>query len=309
MEDGQNATTCPASPKKRKADSIAAIDIQEDLLAQTMERSVAKALQAFLASGLATGSLGDVQSLRSEMRESTDRVQAQVTRFVNEAMAKMQAEADRRLDAIVQKLTQTLNSTPRQLRDQTSRSFTTGVQLDATTQNLGRQSGRQPARVAQPFWAKVTATGAQATAAAAWTTVANSRRRPKKHPLEQRRFLFSRNVHSYTCDPREIMLEVNRALALARAHVTVRLIKMRYIDKGNLTGVMCDNACADDLLRYAPTVMAAVQIFDPEVVCMGKTERWRKSRVHGVALDRYVNEGGLDVAREEIELMTGELLP
>ena len=42
---------------------------------------------------------------------------------------------------------------------------------------------------------------------------------------------------------------------------------------------------------------------------MEKTEKWLKLRVHGVELDRYMSEGGLDVAREEIELMTGEQLP
>jgi hypothetical protein len=55
--------------------------------------------------------------------------------------------------------------------------------------------------------------------------------------------------------------------------------------------------------------MAAVQKLDPAVVSMEKTERWRKLRVHGVALDCYMGEGGLDVAREEIEVMTGEKLP
>lgn len=96
------------------------------------------------------------------------------------------------------------------------------------------------------------------------------------------------------------MFEVNKALAHAR------VIKMRYTDKGNLTGVVSQNACADELLNYAPAVMATVKTLDPEVFYMEKTERWRKLRVHGVALDRYMSEGGLEVARDEIELMTGE---
>ena len=80
------------------------------------------------------------------------------------------------------------------------------------------------------------------------------------------------------------MIEVNKSLAHARAHVTVRLIEMSYTDKGNLTGVMSENACADELLNYAPAVMAAVKKLDPEVAYMEKTEKWRKLRVHGVAL-------------------------
>jgi hypothetical protein len=105
------------------------------------------------------------------------------------------------------------------------------------------------------------------------------------------------------------MFEVNKALAHARAGVSVRLITMGYTEKGNLTGVMGENACAEDLFAHAQAVMAVVQKLDPEVAYMDKTDKWCKLRVHGVALDRYMVEGGLDLAREEIELMTGEQLP
>jgi hypothetical protein len=105
------------------------------------------------------------------------------------------------------------------------------------------------------------------------------------------------------------MFEVNKALAHAKAHVTVRLIKMGYTEKGNLTGVIGENACAEDLFVHAQAVMAAVQKLEPEVVYMDKTEKWCKLRVHGGTLDRYMTEGGLEQARREIELMPGKQLP
>ncbi|KAI7221198.1 hypothetical protein KC343_g620 [Hortaea werneckii] len=104
------------------------------------------------------------------------------------------------------------------------------------------------------------------------------------------------------------MFDINKALANARANVTVRLIKMGYTEKGNLTGVFGENACAEDLFAYASAVMAAVQKLDSEIVHMDKTEKWCKLRVHGVALDRYMAEGGLELERKEIELMAGEQL-
>lgn len=55
--------------------------------------------------------------------------------------------------------------------------------------------------------------------------------------------------------------------------------------------------------------MAVVQKLDPEVVYMTKTEKWCRLRVYGVALDRYMAEGRLDLTRREIEVMTGEQLP
>lgn len=58
------------------------------------------------------------------------------------------------------------------------------------------------------------------------------------------------------------MFEVNKVLAPARANVTVRPIKMGYTEKGNLTDVMGENTCAEDLFIYAQTVVAAVQKLD-----------------------------------------------
>jgi hypothetical protein len=55
--------------------------------------------------------------------------------------------------------------------------------------------------------------------------------------------------------------------------------------------------------------MAVVQKLDPAVVHIEKTEKWRKLRIHGVALGRYMTESGLNLAREEIEVMTGSQLP
>jgi hypothetical protein len=70
------------------------------------------------------------------------------------------------------------------------------------------------------------------------------------------------------------MFEVNKALAHARAHVTVGSTKMGYTEKGNLTDVMSENASAEELLNYAPAVMAAVKKLDPNVAHMEKTEKW-----------------------------------
>lgn len=76
-----------------------------------------------------------------------------------------------------------------------------------------------------------------------------------------------------------------------------------------MSGVLRENARAEDLLEFAPAVMAAVQKLDPAVIDMERTEKWRKLRVHGVALDRYMTEGGLDLAVDEIEVMAGSQLP
>jgi ElaB/YqjD/DUF883 family membrane-anchored ribosome-binding protein len=76
----------------------------EDDLIRTIESAVVKALRDFKAPSTATKSLDDVQSLRVKMEERINRVQTQLMQLVSNAMARAQAEADRRADAMLQKL-------------------------------------------------------------------------------------------------------------------------------------------------------------------------------------------------------------
>jgi hypothetical protein len=67
--------------------------------------------------------------------------------------------------------------------------------------------------------------------------------------------------------------EVNKALAHARAYVAVRLINLRYTDKGNLSGVVRENACTEDLLEFILAMMSIMQKLVPIVINVEKTEK------------------------------------
>lgn len=245
-----------------------------------------------------------MQSLRSDMREDIARAQAQLTELLDAAMAKMQAESDRRADAMLERLVQKFHEASERANKSAAAATTAHAIPEFGTD---RQLHSQPTQKAQRTWANVTRAGTQTVAG--WATVTNRKKTLKKHPLDQRRVLFIRNSRSHHCDTKDIMFDVNKALAHARADVAVRLIKLKYTEKENLSGVLRENACAEDLLEYAPAVMTAVQELDPAVIDVEKTEKWRKLRVHGVALDRYMSESGLDLAREEIGVVTASQLP
>lgn len=274
----------PVSLKKRKTDIGTALRSQDDDLLQEIRDLIAEIRRVPKVPIAAAASSEDVRSLRAEMEE-IKKGQNQVTQLMNMVMAALDA--------------------PRQETGGIPPPPGSNASPKSTVQTFTGQARPLSAQVAQPSWAKVARGGAES----GWTTVTNGRKKLKKHPRGQRRVLFVRNVQSHDCDPRDIMFEVNKALAHSRAHVTVRLTQMAYTGKGNLTGVISEHACAEELLDYAPAVMAAVKKLDPEVAYMEKTEKWLKLRVHGVALDRYMSEDGLGIAREEIELMTGEQLP
>lgn len=272
--------------------------IDAGMLLHAMQDMIAEALSGFDGSRAVAECSLDVEAIRTEIEKQLQKVELNLMQLVTGAMSRIQAEADRRADAILQSLQQT----PANKENPATR---------VTTPQSGKHAPQEgttnapDTRREQISWASIAEPGR----GNGWTTVTKGKKNVRKHPRGQGRVLFVRNVQSHCSDPRDIMFEVNKALAHARAHVTVRLIKMGYTEKGNLTGVMSENASAEELLEYAPTVMAAIKKLDPEVAYMEKTERWLKLRVHGVELDQYMSEGGLDVAREEIETMTGEQLP
>jgi hypothetical protein len=112
-EDWQSHLVCLASPKKRKANKDIETSTPEQALTRTIEDAVAKALRDFTAPSTATKSVDDVQSLRDEMKESINRVHTQLTQLVSTIMARVQAEADNRADAMLQKLVYMLNNASR----------------------------------------------------------------------------------------------------------------------------------------------------------------------------------------------------
>lgn len=161
--------------------------------------------------------------------------------LVNTTMERMQVEADLRADAMLQTVVQMLKNAP--AAESNKAAPIVGTDATSGQRTLTAASPGQH----QPSWATVTGTGTQRTSSS--TTVTNGKKKVKKHPLDQRRILFVRNVQNHTCDPRDIMFEINKALAHARANVTVRLIKMGYTAKGNLTGMIGENACAETFSR------------------------------------------------------------
>ena len=247
-EEWQKATRCPASPKKRKVDQETNTRIHENALVKLLEDTMARMLQASAAPMPAAASLDHAQTIRSEMRESIKEMKVELTQLVSTMIETMQVEADRRADATLQTVMQMLKKAPETEKNRAAPVVMTDGTSEHRTRTAANRKHQQPMQAAQASWAAVTGTGTQKTSS--WTTVTSGKKKVKRHPLDQRRILFVRNVQSHTCDPRDIMFEVNKALAHARAKGTVRLIKMGYTEKGNLTGVLGKNACAEDLFAH-----------------------------------------------------------
>jgi hypothetical protein len=100
-EEWQKATRCPARPKKRKADQANIIRISEDGLVQLVEDTMTRILRDFVALWPATGSIEEAQALRDEVDANISKVRIELTQLVNTMMERMQAEAERRAEAML----------------------------------------------------------------------------------------------------------------------------------------------------------------------------------------------------------------
>lgn len=129
---------------------------------------------------------------------------------------------------MLQTVVQMLKKAPATEGNKAEHFTSTDSTLGTRTRAYIRQGQQQPMRATQQSWAAVASTGTQKISE--WTTVTHGKKKAKKHSLGQRRILFARNVQTHTYDPRDIMFEVNKALAHARADVTVRVIKMGFVE-------------------------------------------------------------------------------
>lgn len=108
-----------------------------------------------------------------------------------------EAESDRRAEAMLERLVRGL----REASAQANKSAATATSAQAKPGFATKtHSWSQPTQSAQRTWADITRAGTQS--AAGWATVVNRKKKLKKHPLDQRRILFSRDSRMHHCDIR-----------------------------------------------------------------------------------------------------------
>lgn len=86
-----------------------------------------------------------------------------------------------------------------------------------------------------------------------------------------------------------------------KAPAHLRLTKLRYIERGNLTGLTTAQTTADAMIsRVKEEILKTVLRFDAEIKEINVNQQWIHLKAHGVELGRYCNPNGLSQLREEI---------
>lgn len=94
------------SPKKRKADNDAILYLSDHEFADALEKIAGKIWTRLNAQKATDASSEKADRLRDEMREGLKEVQMHFSKLFDNAMAKMQAEAGRRAEAMLQRVMQ-----------------------------------------------------------------------------------------------------------------------------------------------------------------------------------------------------------
>jgi len=171
-EEQQASAIRPLSPKKRKVDVNSTFSVQENGLIQTIKDLIARASRVPDGPIAAAADADDTRSFRAEVGE-IKKERIQLKQLMNEVMAVLQT---------LKQETRSISTQPK-----------SSVLPRGTAQTSSRQACPPVAPVAQPSWANITESGA----GSGWTTVTRGKKKLKKHPRDQRRVLFVRNVQSH----------------------------------------------------------------------------------------------------------------
>lgn len=120
----------------------------------------------------------------------------------------------------------------------------------------------------------------------------------------KRRIIFTRKSESTGKPPataQDILHAIKMKLLSMKAPAHLRLIKLRYDERGNLTGLTTTQTTADAIVtRVKEELLQTVLRFDAEITEISANEQWIYLKAHGVELGRYCTVNGLNQIREEI---------
>ena len=102
------------------------------------------------------------------------------------------------------------------------------------------------------------------------------------------------------------MLALNEALQKAGKELDTRFIRVKYVPSGAISALLTEQTNAGVLLpRLSNLLIRTAKTVDPAVVGVEILEHWQRLKVHGMSLERYLDEGKMELLKREVESSTG----
>ena len=120
-----------------------------------------------------------------------------------------------------------------------------------------------------------------------------------------RRILFPRKTE---LDPQmpeaDLMLVLNEALQ--KAGEGTRFSRVRYSPSGAVSALLNENSDAGTIIpRLSNMLIRAAKSVDQAIIGVEVLEHWQRLKIHGMPLERYMNEGSMELLKREVESSTG----
>lgn len=120
----------------------------------------------------------------------------------------------------------------------------------------------------------------------------------------KRRVIFRRKAGASTPPSniaQDILHAVNMKLLSMKVPAHLRLARLRYNDRGNLTGLTTAQTTADLMIpRFKELCLQIALRFDPDITEISANQQWVHLKAHAVDLERYYKPSGLDQIKEEV---------
>ena len=159
---------------------------------------------------------------------------------------------------------------------------------------------RNPAYPGNREWVEVK--GKQKTTHATAADGSGRTRKPR-YTDGERRFVIIRRDNSGTA-PRSataVLTAITQALTREGAPSAVRVEWISISQRFNYTGMVTMACTGEEIEKYKPCMMNAIKAIDPGIEGLQQSGTWRKLKLHGIQVDAYRREGGLDDLVNDID--------
>ena len=103
----------------------------------------------------------------------------------------------------------------------------------------------------------------------------------------------------------DLMLALNEVLQRAGEGLETHFCQVRYLPSGAVSALLTKKANAGLLIpRLSNAFIWATKTVDAAIVGVEISEHWQRLKVHGMSLERYLEEGKIELLKQEVESST-----
>ena len=104
----------------------------------------------------------------------------------------------------------------------------------------------------------------------------------------------------------DLMLALNEEVQRAGESLEMCFCQVKYSFSGTVSALLTKKANAGLLIpRLSNALIRAAKTVDAAIVGVEILEHWQRLKVHGMSLEKYLEEGKIEILKREVKSSTG----